>query len=321
MTNYNEVFDEKQYREVNLRAALKYLDLNVSAAFPLLSTKIFDAYEYLHPILDEATGARSGVDYTDTGKKMNVRHNHEVIELFVTEGLIQIRNQDIWKYGDDLIADKFEAKIEELVKTVDDRAFHGPLSEGDLPIAAGILGQLTPVIDKSSGTDHACATKGEIWRWLKAMIETIPLAMRQQGPDMVLFINEKTIAEASAPDRIYQDKVEWDFIKEQFIDGGTHGRKIGQVIITDKINANLADSYTTGWSTSNGYQSADTLGTDGRMLLFVPDKKWVARIESAGFHKVGEKQDMLSVDQLYGWHGRFKVFDSEAVQYSERLSF
>ena len=181
---------------------------------------------------------------------------------------------------------------------------------------------MTPVIDKSSGTDHACATKGEIWRWLKAMIETIPLAMRQSGPDMILMINEVTFNKARGPERVYNDIVEWEFIFKDFIGPeAVHGSKIAEVIVTDKINASLADSYTAGWSTSNGYQSADTLGTDGRMLLFVPDPRWLARIESAGFHKVGESQEMLSVDMLFGWHGRFYVFDSEAIQYSERLSF
>ena len=316
MTTYNEVFDEKQYRSVNKKAAKLYLDLAVSSALPLLQTDIFDAYEYLHPILAEATGATAGVDYVEEGRKMTVRHEHEVIELYVHQGLIQIRNQDIAKYGSDLIGDKHEAKIEHLVKEIDSAAFHGPKNDMGLQIAEGILGQLTCLVNQTSAAGYSVATKGEIWLVLKKAIEDIPLAMRQEGPDMLLYINEALYAAASAPDRIYNDKVEWDFIKEQFIDGGTHGRKIGKVIITNKINAEASDD-------TNGYNAdtADTLGTHGRFLLVVPDVRWAARIVSAGFHLVGEQRNMLSVDQLYGWHGFTKVLDGDAWNYSEALTF
>ena len=317
MTNYNEVLDEKQYLSVNLKAAKYYLETAKSAALPLKTTEVFDAYQYLHPVFAEATGATAGLDYVEKGRKANVRHNHTVYELFVHQMLIQIRNQDIAKYGEALIADKHEAEIEHLIEEIDNAAFHGPKNDMGVQIAEGIIGQLTTLQDKSSGADHACATKGEIWHWLKAMIDDIPLAMRERGPDMLLFINEKTYAEASAPDRIYNDKVEWDFIYDQFIgEKAVHGRKIGQVILTDKINAEASDT-----TTGNGTNTADTLGTDGRMLLVVPDLRWAARVESAGFHLVGEDKGMLFVDQLYGWHGRALVLNEDAWNYTERLSF
>lgn len=317
MTNYNEVFDEKQYRSVNKKAAKMYVAQAVSAALPLIKTSIFDAYEYLHPKLAVPIGAQAGVDYIDSGKKMNVRHDHEVIELFVHQGLIQIRNQDIWKYGADLIGDKHEAELEYLVDEIDSAAFHGPKNEMGLQIAEGLLGQLTCLINQSSGADASVATKGEIWLVLKKAMEDIPHAMRVQGPDMILYINEALYAHASAPDRIYQDKVEWDFIYDQFIGPkAIHGRKIGQVIITNKINAEASDD-------TNGSNADldDTLGTHGRFLMIVPDKRWVGRIISAGFHLVGEEQHMLSVDQLYGWHGYTKALDGDALNYSEALTF
>ena len=322
MTTYNEVFDEKQYRSVNLKAAQKYLDLNVSSALPLISTEIFDAYEYLHPVIAEAEGASAGVDYVEDVTPMSAMHEHEVIELFVHQGLIKVRNQDLWKYGEALLADKYEAKIDKLVKEIDGAAFHGPKSKLGLQIAQGILGQLTPLINLTSGAGHDASGKGEIWEVLRAMILDIPLAMRQQGPPMTLYINELTISEAKSPERIYQDKIEWDFIYDQFIGPmAPQGQKIGQVIITNKINAELEDSHSALWTTANGYQSADTLATDGRMLLLVPDTRWGGRIESAGFHKVYEYQRPMSVDILFGWHGKAQVLDADAWNYTERLSF
>ena len=317
MTSYNEVFDEKQYRSVNLSATQKYLDMNVSSALPLITTDIFDAYEYLNPTIEEAAGGMAGVDYVEDVTPMSAMHDNEVIELFVHQGLIKVRNQDIWKYGQDLLSSKYEAKIDHLVKEIDSAAFHGPKSKLGLQIAQGIIGQLTSIENLTSAAGHDCSGKGEIWHVIKEMIYDIPLAMRQTGPSMILFINEKTISEAQAPDRIYQDKVEWDFIYDAFIgERAPQGQKIGQVIITNKINAEATDD-----TDGNGADTADTLGTDGRMLLCVPDVRWGGRIESAGFHKVYEYQRPMAVDLLFGWHGRAYVLDGDAWNYTERLSF
>jgi len=317
MTTYNEVFDEKQYRSVNLSAAQKYLDLNISSALPRIPTDIFDAYEFLQPKIDEATGAVAGVDYVEDDTPMSARHEHEVIELYVHQGIIKVRNQDIWKYGDALLADKFEAKIDHLVGEIDSAAFHGPKSKLGLQIAEGIIGQLTSIEDLSSAGGHDVSGKGEIWEVLKGMILDIPLKMRQSGPPMILYINEKTISEAKSPERIYQDKIEWDFIYDQFIGPmAPQGQKIGQVIITNKINAEAEDD-----TDGNNADTVDTLGTHGRMLLCVPDKRWGGVIESAGFHKVYEYQKAMSVDMMFGWHGYAKVLDEDAWNYTEALTF
>ena len=322
MTTYNEVFDEKQYRSVNLSAVQKYLDLNVSAALPRIPTAIFDAYEFLQPSIDEATGAVAGVDYVEDDTPMSAMHEHEVIELYVHQGIIKVRNQDIWKYGDALLADKYEAKIDHLVKTIDDAAFHGPKSKTGLQIAQGLIGQLTPLPNISSLDGHDLSGKGEIWEVIKEMILDIPLAMRQSGPPMKMYINEKTISEAKSPERIYQDKIEWDFIYDQFIGPmAPKSQKIGEVIITNKINAESEDAYSLLHASANGYQTADTLGTTGRILIVVPDTRWGGIIESAGFHKVYEYKKAMSVDMMFGWHGKAQVLDGDAWNYSEALTF
>jgi len=317
MTYYNAVFDEKQYRAVTKKAADMYLETAKSAVIPLIITDIPDAKQYTHVLFAEGTGTTSGLEWVAAGRKMNVRSNYATYELPTYQGIIQINNSEIANFGASLIADKKEAEIKELVKSIDDGMFHGPKDDGEVQLQEGFLGQLTSIENLSSAAGHACATKGEIWHWIKEMIEDIPFAMREEGPDMIMYINEKTILEAQAPDRIYQDMVEWDFIYNQFIgEKAVHGRKIGQVIITDKINAEATDD-----TDGNGADTVDTLGTDGRILIFVPDKRWIARVVSRGFSLIGEEQHMLHVDQLYGMRGRVIVFDGDACNYSERLSF
>ena len=317
MTNYNKVFDEKQYRSVSKKAALYYLERAKSAVLPLIVTDVPDAKEYTHPYFAEASGVTGGIEWNENERKMSVRHTYETYKLPRISGEIQINNADIANFGPYLIADKHEAEIAELVYEIDYAAFHGAKNDQGYQLQEGLIGQLTSLQNKGSAADSDCSTKGEIWYWLKDMIEDIPFAMRESGPDMILWINELTYANASAPDRIYQDKVEWDFIYEQFIGPkATHGRKIGQVIITNMINAEASDN-----TDGDNADTVDTITDDGRMLLCVPDKRWGARVVSRGFSLVGEQQHMLHVDQLYGMRGRAIAFDADAWNYTEALSF
>ena len=322
MTYYNAVFDEKQYRSVTKKAKSYFLETAKSAAIPLIITEVPDAKEYVHVIFAEATGTSSGLEWVEAGEKMNVRHNYATYTLPTYQGLIQIRNQDIANFGESLIADKHAAEIEELVHRVDEGQFHGPINDLGLQIMHGLIGQITPLINLSSGGDEDCSGKGEIWLHIKKMIEDIPFRYRERGPDMVMYIAEKVLLEAQAPDRIYNDMVEWDFIYRQFIGPeAVHGRKIGKVIITDKILTTSADSNSTLHATDVGATSADVLGTEGRILIFVPDTRVLARVVSRGFSLIGEEQHMLSVDQLYGTRMRTIVFDGVGLNLSEQLTF
>ena len=317
MTYYNAVFDERQYRSVTKKAAEYYLESAKSPSIPLIVTEVPDAKEYTHVVFAEPTGSHAGIEWSEEGRKMNVRTNYATYELPRIQGLISISNKDIANFGSSLIADKHEAEINELVHEVDKAMFHGPKNDEDLQIQEGLIGQLTSITNLTTAAAADCSTKGEIWHVIKGMIEDIPFAMRESGPDMIMWINEKTFAEASAPDRIYQDKVEWDFIYDQFIGPkAVHGRKIGQVIITNLINAEATDD-----TDGDNADTADTLGTHGRILIMVPDKRWVARVVSRGFSLIGEERHMLHVDQLYGYRGRVCVFDGDACNYVEALTF
>ena len=317
MTYYNRVFDQKQYLSVNQRAAQYYLERAKSAVLPLIQTDVPDAKQYLHPVFAEATGVTGGLEFSEQGRKMNVRTNYATYELPRIQGIIQIRNQDIANFGSQLIADKHDAEISELVYEIDKAAFHGAKNDQGIQLQEGLIGQLTSIEDLTSANGHDCSTKGEIWHVIKEMIEDIPFAMREEGPDIIMWINELTIGEAQAPDRIYQDMKEWDFIYEQFIGPkAVHGRKIGQVIITNLINAEASDD-----TDGNSADTVDVLGTDGRIMMCVPDKRWAGRVVSRGFSLVGEERHMLSVDQLYGWRGRALALDANAWNYTEALSF
>jgi len=317
MTYYNRVFDQKQYLSVNQRAAKYYLERAKSAVLPLIQTDVPDAKQYLHPVFAEATGVTGGLEFAEQGRKMNVRTNYATYELPRIQGIIQIRNQDIANFGSQLIADKHDAEISELVYEIDKAAFHGAKNDQGIQLQEGLIGQLTSIEDLTSAGGHDCSGKGEIWHVVKEMIEDIPFAMREEGPDIIMWINELTIGEAQAPDRIYQDMKEWDFIYEQFIGPkAVHGRKIGQVIITNLINAEASDD-----TDGNSADTVDVLGTDGRIMMCVPDKRWAARVISRGFSLVGEERHMLSVDQLYGWRGRALALDANAWNYTEALSF
>jgi len=317
MTYYNAVFDEKQYRSVTKKAADYYLETAKSAALPLIICDVPDGKQYTHVVFAEATGVTGGLEWAEHGRKMNVRSNYETFELPRIQGLIQIRNQDIQNFGESLIADKHDAEIRELVKEVDDSIFHGAKNDQGMQLQEGLIGQLTSIEGIVSDGTGDMSGKGEIWHGIKYMMDDIPFAMREDGPDMILYLNELVYANATAPDRIYQDKIEWDFIWETFMGPkAIHGRKIAKVIITNKIMAEATDD-----TDGDSADTVDVLGTDGRLLLLVPDKRWGARVVSRGFSLIGEEQHMLSVDQLYGWRGRYCVFDGDAYNYSESVTF
>jgi len=323
MANYNKVFDQKQYLSVANKAAEYFLERGKSQHIPLIVCDVPDAKQYTYISFNEPRGTESGIEWVSSGAKMSVRSNWETFDLLTFQGLIQISNRDIANFGASFIADKHEAEIGKLVYDVDYGMFHGPKDKNGDQLQEGLIGMLTSSIDLSSANGHDVSTKGEIWHTLRDLMEEIPFAIREQGPDMVLYINEKCYSEASAPDRIYNDKVEWNFIYDQFIGPqAIHGRKIGTVVITNMINAEASDN-----TDGNNADTVDTLGTHGRMLLLVPDKRWVARVISRGFSLIGEEQHMLHVDQLYGFRGRCIPFvrgattGNAAVRYTEGLTF
>jgi len=317
MTDYMKAFKQAQYQSVADRVAKYYTETDKSINIPLINAGIPDAYEYRYTNFLDGDASYGGLEWSAKGKKASMVHSYTDIDLFTQQMNLSFSKNDITKFGSQLIADKRDALIAKWAQDVDDACFHGPKSASGTQIAEGLIGQLTSLQNQSSGADADCSGKGEIWLWIQEMLDDIPFAMREEGPDMLLFINEKTYSEARKPDRIYQDKIEWDFIHETFIGPkAVHGRKIGKVIITNKINAEAADN-----TDGDNADTVDTLGTHGRMLLLVPDPRWVGRIVSRGFSLVGEESGVLGTDQVWGWKGRSYFFNADCANYTEALTF
>lgn len=319
MTNYNAVFEEKQYRAITNKAARYYQESGKSGDIPLIKTDIPDALEYTYVTLQDPIVTQGGLEWSEQGKLGVVSHDSATIKLYSQMMHINIDNNEIAKFGSQLIADKKDAKVRKFAMDVDDAEFHGPKSTDNpntpaFQIAEGLIGQLTSM-QNLNGTDSNLATKGYIWAAIKKMIDGIPFAMREEGPDMLLYVSENLYSKATAPDRVYNDKIEWDFIYDTYMGPkAVHGRKIGKVIITNKILAEATDD-----TDGDNADTADTEGTHDRMLLICPDPRWVGRVVSRSFSLVGEEQGMLHVHQLYGHRGRAYFFNTDCAEYTEAL--
>jgi hypothetical protein len=314
MTNYNVVFDEKQYREVSKRAARYYQETAKTAVIPKIYTTEPDALEYVYTGLTNPKGSHGELDWTAGGRKADVIHEPTTYYLDSLQLDIEINKNDISNYGSQLIADKNDAAIAKWALDWDDAMLHGVKNDVGYQLREGLIGQLTSM-ENLNGTDSSLATKGYIWKAINKMIDGIPFAMREEGPDMVLMMDELCYAKATAPDRIYNDKVEWNFIYDMLMgEMAKKGRKIGQVILTNKVLAEAADD-----TDGDNADTVDTLGTHSRMLLFVPDPRWIAIVMSRSFSLVDETTIPLAVHQIWGVRGNCCVFNTNCAEYTEAL--
>jgi len=316
MVTYNTVLEDRQYREVSQRAAKYYQQKAVMAELPLRKTTIPDALQYRWTRLTDpqiagqdarnAPPATGGVEqWEEEGDLADTQHGYNDYTLAGIQMNLKIMNENINQFvGPNLLADKREAEISKFALDVDQGLIKGIYDRtGTVLLASGYQTQATSV-GTLNGTDNNLSTKGDIWKGIIKMVDTIPLGMRQEGPPMVLIMSEGVAKKARAPDRIYQDKVEWDFIYDQLIgEKAMPARKIGTVKIADKI-------LLTG---------TDTIVTHDRMALYVPDTRWIAKVVSRSFSLLGEKQEMLSLRQAWGWKGRCIIDNALAAMFTGQI--
>lgn len=316
MVTYNTVLEDRQYREVAKRAARYYQERAVMGELPLKKTDIPDAEQYRWTRLTDpqiagqdarhAPPATGGVEqWEEEGDLADIQHGYTDYNLAGIQMNLKVMNSNINQFvGPNLLADKREAEIAKFALDVDLGLIKGIYNkDGTVLLANGYQAQATTVANLN-GTDSSLITKGDIWKGILKMMETIPLGIRQEGPPMVLIMTEHVAAKARAPDRIYQDKVEWDFIYDQLIGpSAMPARKIGTVKIADKI-------LITG---------TDTIVTNDRIALYVPDIRYIAKVVSRSFSLLGEKQGMLSVKQAWGWKGRCVIDNALAAMFSEQI--
>ena len=328
MTTYNTIFEDRQYREVAKTAARLYQEKAKLVDLPMIKTTLPDALTYTHtrltdpriaaeedPAIINIGIATGGVaEWEEEGDLGDIQHGYDDFAMGSVQMNLLIKNTNINQFvGANLIADKRAALIAKFALDVDRGCFNGFYDRtGQVKIAGGYQdhagcaapnGVAVPVANLN-GTDSNLSTKGDIWKGIIKMIDTIPFAMREEGPPMIMCASENLIKNAKAPDRIYQDKVEWNFIYDNlFGPEAVEARKIGQLRITNKVLL----------------PGTDTVGTNDRIYLYVPDERWIAKVVSRSFSLLGEKRGMLSVKQAYGWRGRCCIFEGDAAQMSEQI--
>lgn len=319
MVTYNTVLEDRQYREISKRAARYYQERGKMVDLPLIKSQIPDADQYRwvrltdpriaaeeDPDIINVGPATGGVrEWEESGDLADIQHGYTDYTLGSIQMNLKIINSNINQFvGSNLLADKRDALIAKFAVDVDDGLMKGIYDRtGQVLLASGYQAQATSVADLN-GTDSNLSTKGDIWKGIIKMIDAIPFAMREEGPPMVLLMSENIAKNAKAPDRIYQDKIEWDFIYDNLIGPkAIEARKIGTVRITNKVLLS----------------GTDTLGTNDRMALYVPDRRWLGKVVSRSFSLLGEKRGMLSVIQGWGWKGRCIIDNADAAQFTEQI--
>ncbi len=315
MTNYGMVFKESQYRGVSDRVATYYEETAKSFSIPVVQSPVPDAYEYRHVDFLQTTASFAGLDYSEEGKQASTIHQYTDIDLFSQELHLRFSRNDMIKFGQAFIADKRNAQLAKWALDVDDAIFHGPKNEQGVQLAEGIIGQLTSM-ENLNATDSNLATKGYIWKAIIKMINGIPFALREEGPDMILWVSSNLWEKLISPDRVYLETQELDLIKKNLMnENAERGFKIGAIIITDKILAEATDD-----TDGDNADTVDTQGTHDRMLLGVPDPRWCGRIISRGFSLLGEDRTINGgVKQNWAWRGRGYIFNTNAFEYTEAL--
>lgn len=329
MTTYNTVLADRQYREVAKRAAKLYQEKAKMVDLPMIKTDIPDALTYRHtrltdpriaaeedPDIINVGPATGGVEqWEEEGDLGDIQHGYDDFPLGSVQMNLKIINGNINQFvGTNLLADKREALIAKFALDVDSGCMRGLYDRtGQVLIAGGYQQQAGCAVPNDNtavpvanlnGTDSNLSTKGDIWKGIIKIIDTIPFAMREEGPPMIMLMSENIFKNAKAPDRIYQDKVEWDFIYDNLVGPkAIEARKIGTVRITNKVLI----------------AGTDTVGTNDRICIYVPDRRWIAKVVSRSFSLLGEKRGMLSVKQGWGWRGRCCVFEGAAAQMSEQI--
>ena len=315
---YNTAFEQRQYMAIALKASKYYLEKGAMAPLPLRTTEVPHVKKYRwtrltkpyiaaeDTVANVATGGLEAEEFAEDGPLGDVQHGFNDYDLGSIAMFLKVKNANIPQFvGPNLLADKREALIEKFALDVDTGTIRGIYDRtGKVLIASGYQAQATSVANLN-GTDSNLSTKGDIWKALNLMIDTIPLGMRQQSPPMELVMSEHVYKMASDPNRVYLTDIEWDYIRKYLMgENSLEARRINPVV---KISNKILVAGT------------DTAVTNDRMALYVPNNRWIARVVSRGFSKLGEKRGMLSTTQQWGWTGRCIIDNALAATFTEQI--
>ncbi len=300
---YNTALEQRQYMAISLKASKFYLEKTAMAPLPLKRTPIPHVKQFRwkrlakpyiaaeDTVANVATGGLEAEEFAEDGPLGDVQHGYQDYNLGSIAMFLKVKNSNIPQFiGPNLLADKREAIIEKFAFDVDEGLIRGIYDRtGKVLIASGYQAQATTV-NTLNDTDNSMIVKGDIWKALNKLIDTIPLGMRQSSGPMELVMSEHIYKMAAAPNRIYLENVEWDYIRKYLMgENSLKDRRINpNVHISNKILI----------------AGTDTAVTNDRMALYVPNNRWIGRVVSRGFSKLGEKRGMLSTTQEWGWTGR-----------------
>ena len=318
VVTYNTALEQRQYMAISLKAAKYYLEKAAMMALPLKQTQIPHVKKYRwtrltkpyiaaeDTVANVATGGLEAEEFSEDGPLADVQHGYQDYDLGSIAMFIKVKNSNIPQFiGPNLLADKREAKIEKFALDVDTGLIRGIYDRtGKVLVASGYQAQATSVANLN-GTDSKLITKGDIWKGLNLMIDGIPLGMRQASPPMELVMSEHVYKMASDPNRVYLNDIEWDYIKKYLMgENALESRKINPNV---KISNKLLVAGT------------DTEVTNDRIALYVPNDRWIGKVVSRGFSRLGEKQGMLSTTMQYGWTGRCIIDNALSAMFSEQI--
>lgn len=323
VVTYNTAFEQRQYMAIALKASKYYLEKTAMAPLPLKKTPVPHVKQYRWTRLTEpyiaaeetvgptsgalATGGLEAEEFPEDGPLGDVQHGYQDYSLGSINMFLKVKNSNIPQFiGPNLLADKREAIIEKFAFDVDNGLIRGIYDRtGKVLICGGYQAGATGV-GTLNGVDCQLNTKGDIWKALNVMIDTIPLGMRQSSPPMELVMSEHIYKMASDPNRVYLNDIEWDYIVKYLMgERALESRKINPVVkISNRMLA-----------------STDTIITNDRMALYVPNPRWIGRVVSRGFSKLGEKQGMLSTTQEWGWTGRCIVDNALAAMWTDQITW
>ena len=317
---WNQALEPRQYMAISLKAAKFYLEKAAMVGLPLKQTKVPHVKKYRWTRLSKpyiaaedtvanvATGGREAEQWDEDPDIADVQFGYKDYDLGSIGMALEVKKSNIPQFqGPNLLADKREALIEKFALDVDTGLIRGIWDRtGRVQIASGYQAQATSITNLN-GVDSALVTKGDIWKAFNKMIDAIPLGMRQASGPMICVMSENLLAKVSAPDRVYLQDIEWDYIKKYLMgERAEVGRKIDPNV---RISNDLLVAGT------------DTLGTHDRLALYVPNDRWIAKVVSRSFSKLGEMQGLHSYIMDYGWTGRCIIDNALAAGFSDQISW
>ncbi len=313
-TSAGEILQEEHYISVSDTIAQYYKSAAVTADIPFIPMRRYpgmpDPTFFRHIKLGESKASFGIYDkWTGYGKKATTDRGYMDYKISGREMILQIPRKGL-NLADPMtvITAKERQQMEQFALDVDLMQIIGNYTNFDdrdaLLDDGGLITQATSVTNLN-GVDSNLSTKSDIWAAFKLFLDTIPLAKRQKSPPALVYMSEGIASALGAPDRIYTDVVEQDFIKRIYVGAeALFGRKIGKIIITNEILI----------------KGTDTLGTHDRLLMLLPNQDFIARIIYQPFGFIAEDLGALAIKQIWGFKGCLAVFDPETVLFSEQIT-